>query len=145
VDVACILHLRTFWSRWTLRRRNAAALKIALQLAAGQTRFTLLHVIETIEHAEGKEIDEFYAGLEAAAQQRLSNASQRFTEGGLSVETRILYGRRGPEIVRFVTDEDVDLVVLSSHRIDSSQGAKSWATLSYQIATFCPCPVLLVK
>jgi hypothetical protein len=39
----------------------------------------------------------------------------------------------------------VDLVVMSSHVIDAEEPHKSWATLSYQVATFCPCPVLLVK
>jgi manganese transport protein len=125
--------------------KNAAALETAFHLAAEQTRFTLLHIIETIEHAEGKDIEEFYATLEADSARRLAEAAQRFTAAALPVETRIVFGRRGPEIVRFATDGSVDLVVLSSHRIDPSQPARSWATLSYQIATFCPCPVLLVK
>jgi nucleotide-binding universal stress UspA family protein len=59
--------------------------------------------------------------------------------------SEIIYGRRRAEIIRYATQRGVDLVVMSSHVIDAEEPHKSWATLSYQVATFCPCPVLLVK
>jgi nucleotide-binding universal stress UspA family protein len=129
--------------------KNAAAVNVASRL--GQqcgARVTLLHVIETIEHATGKEIEDFYATLEGQARKKLAEAESSIADiadAELAVQSQILYGRRGPEIVRYAQDNAVDLVVMSSHPIDMNQPAKSWATLSYQVATFCPCPVLLVK
>ena len=126
--------------------KNTAAIETAKHLAAAdKARVTLLHVIETIEYAEGPETDQFYADLKAQAERKLSEAQQRCAEKELTVDTRIIFGRRGPEIVRLVNDEAVDLLVVSSHKIDFAEPAKSWSTLSYQISVFCPCPVLLVK
>jgi nucleotide-binding universal stress UspA family protein len=126
--------------------KNAAALDIARQLAApAGARVTLLHVIETIEHATGREIEEFYRGLESRAGKELREAERPLAAQGILVSTEIVYGRRGAEIVRYARERGVDLVVMSSHVIDPKGPGGGWATLSYQVATFCPCPVLLVK
>jgi universal stress protein A len=126
--------------------KNAAALEIAGRLAApAGARVTLLHVIEAIEYATGKEIDEFYRGLEGRAEKELREAERPLSAKGILVTTEIVYGRRGAEIIRYASERGADLVVMSSHVIDAKEPHKSWATLSYQVATFCPCPVLLVK
>jgi universal stress protein A len=126
--------------------KNAAAIDIAGRLAGpAGPRVTLLHVIETIEQATGKEIDEFYRSLAERAEKELCEAQRPLAAKGISVTAEIVYGRRGPEIVRYAAQRSVDLVVLSSHVIDAKEPHKSWATLSYQVATFCSCPVLLVK
>ena len=49
------------------------------------------------------------------------------------------------EILRFAVDEEVDLIVLASHRLDPSKPGDGWSTLSYRIGILAPCPVLLVK
>jgi nucleotide-binding universal stress UspA family protein len=113
-----------------------------------RARVTLLHVIERVEHAEDtedEEIQEFYRGLEQKARERFKPMTARFVDQGLSVEQQIVYGRRGPEIVRYTIEHEADLIVLSSHRIDPSEQPLEWATLSYQVSILCPCPVLLVK
>ncbi len=126
--------------------KNATALNIACRMAQqGGAQVSLLHVIETIEHASGREIDDFYAMLERQAERKLAEAGRSLTEKKVAVQTQVLYGRRGPVIVRYAQEHGVDLVVMSSHPIDMSQPGRSWATISYQVATFCPCPVLLVK
>jgi hypothetical protein len=53
-----------------------------------------------------------------------------------------VYGKRGEEIIRAAVQEEVDLIILSSHKVDAAQ---SWGTLSYKIAVLSPYPVLLVK
>lgn len=126
--------------------KNAVAIDVALQLAvACQSRVTLLHVIERIGYAEDEEIGEFYNTLEAKAQENLAEMAGRFFETQLSVRQEILFGRRGPEIVRYAAQQDVDLVVLSSHKVNLAESTESWATLSYQVSILCPAPVLLVK
>ena len=113
--------------------------------ARDNARVTLLHVIESIEYASGSEIDDFYESLEAQALKRMEAAAEPLREEGVSVTCQIVYGRRGPQIVRYAIEQDVDLVVLSSHRVDLQQPARGWGTLSYQVSIACQCPVLLVK
>lgn len=126
--------------------KNTSAMDIALDLAQQhQSRVTLLHVIERIEYAEDQSIASFYDSLRQQAKAKLSSHVQRFIDAGVPIKEVVTLGKRGPDIVAYALDEDVDLVVLSSHQVDVSEGSKSWATLSYQIAILCPCPVLLVK
>jgi nucleotide-binding universal stress UspA family protein len=127
--------------------RNQAALEIAFEMAEVNTaRVTLLHVIERIDAgAEDEETDSFYDQIRQRAESELESQSQRFVEARLRTEFKIRLGKRVEEIVRYVVDRDVDLVILNSHRIDADQPVKSVATLSYQVSILAPCPVLLVK
>jgi universal stress protein A len=125
---------------------NESALSVALQLAQqNDSRVILLHVIETIDHVPEAELKSFYETLEQSARENLVGAAERFESEQVPVAREIVFGRRGPEIVRCAVQQDVELVVMSSHRIDAANGTAGWATLSYQVAAVCPCPVLLVK
>ncbi len=127
--------------------KNMAALDIAFEIAeVNAARVTLLHVIERIdEAAEDQESDAFYERLRQRADAELESRCQRFVEAGLSAEYKVRFGKRAEEIVQFVIERDVDLVVLSSHPIDQGEPVRSVATISYQVSVFAPCPVLLVK
>lgn len=126
--------------------KNQAALDVAFELAvANRAAVTLLHVIESIDLSDDEEIQEFYRQLEERAEGELELRSQRFTEAGLNVEWKIRYGKRAKEIVAFEREHDIDLIVMSSHPLDVEQPARSFATLSYQVAVLCRCPILLVK
>jgi nucleotide-binding universal stress UspA family protein len=63
----------------------------------------------------------------------------------LEIEPAIVFGRRGPQIVQYADQHQMDLIVLSSHVVDPRRPGEGWATLSYQVSIACPCPVLLVK
>lgn len=131
-------------------KKNLAALDVAFEMASqNQARTTLLHVVEQIAaddtDDEDADLQEFYSQLQQRATTDLEAMSQRFAEAGLSVEYKVWVGARVPEIVRFTAERDVDLVVLSSHRLDPEQPAQSLARVSYQVSILCPCPVLLVK
>jgi hypothetical protein len=39
----------------------------------------------------------------------------------------------------------VDLIVLTSHPLEPDRPGGGWGTISYQVAVFADCPVLLVK
>lgn len=126
--------------------KNRAAVDIAFELAVqNKARTTLLHVIETIEYVPDEETAEFYRKLEERADGELDLISQRFETAHVNVACKIRYGKRAQEIVRYELDHDVDLIVMSSHRIDSEHPVQSLGTLSYQVAMLCQCPVLLVK
>ena len=127
-------------------QKNNVALKIALSLAEqNHSRVTLLHVIETIDYAEDEEIADFYESMKKKARVNLAACAERFHEERIPVEEKIVLGKRGHGIVTYAMRKEVDLVVLSSHRITLDQAAGGWATLSYQVSILCQCPVLLVK
>lgn len=126
--------------------KNLAALDIAFEIAVqNQARVTLLHVIETIADLTDAEINEFYNRLDTRANTELETMAQRFAEAGLKIDQKIRYGKRLREIVQDSIDRQIDLIVLSSHKIEKDQPVENWGTLSYQISVICQCPVLLVK
>lgn len=126
--------------------KNAAALQVTRDMASwNEARVTLLHVIERVQYADDEEIQSFYSSLEEKAMGHLEQMAQQFADQRSDVQQCVVYGRRGPEIVRYTVEHGVDLVVMSSHQVDLSDLAGEWATLSYQVSILCPCPVLLVK
>ena len=129
--------------------KNEAALASAIEIAGRgdgeESEVTLLHVIETIEHVEFDEMKDFYRGLEARAAARLFALEERFQKAGVRVRHDILYGKRAEAIVRFAEDHEMDLMILSSHKVDREHPALGWGTISYRIAIVARCPVLLVK
>jgi nucleotide-binding universal stress UspA family protein len=131
--------------------KNEAALNTAIDLAraaSGGTdpaRVTLLHVIETIEHVEFEEMESFYRGLETRATAKLFGMEERFKTAGIPVYHEILYGKRAEAIVNHAEERGMDLIVLSSHKVDRDHPALSVGAISYRIAIVARCPVLLVK
>ena len=57
----------------------------------------------------------------------------------------LIYGRRAEQIVTFAAANDVDLIVLASHRVDPSKMNRDWGTISYKVGLLAQCPGLLVK
>jgi universal stress protein A len=129
-----------------LTPRDAKALEVALTLCADENgRVTLVHVIETIDNADGDEFQPFYDRLEQRAGAEMLEIIGRMESGEGNIHTRILFGKRVREIVRFADENEVDLIVLSSHRIERTEPAEGWATISYRVAILAHCPVLMVK
>ena len=126
--------------------KNAAAMEVVDEIAvANHSRVTLLHVIETIDFVEGKELEDFYAMLEARSRQNLNAAANRFVEDGLVVHADVVYGKRAAEIVRYAKEQDVSLIIMSSRPVPLEAPIRGLGTLSQQVAILCHCPVLLVK
>jgi nucleotide-binding universal stress UspA family protein len=57
----------------------------------------------------------------------------------------IVRGRRAEEIVKYAAANEVDLIVLASHRVNPSAVDRDWGTISYKVGILAQCPVLLVK
>ncbi len=127
--------------------KNGAAIDVALDLATQfGSRLTLLHVIERIEHLGDDELRSFYDMLEQKAIDNLEKMAERVTEHGIRVDRVIEYGKRAYEIIRYSQKNDVQLVLLSSRKVDLNHpAAANLGTLSHQISIFCQCPVLMVK
>jgi universal stress protein A len=126
--------------------KNESALNTAVDFARGKdAKVTLLHVIETIEHVELDEMADFYRGLETRAAAKLYGLEERFKHALIPVYHDIICGKRAETIVRYAEEREVDLIVLSSHKVDRDQPALSLGAISYRIAIVARCPVLLVK
>lgn len=122
------------------------ALNIAVKMALHeQSRITLLHIIETIADTEFEEFEDFYLKLKRRAQKKMEQMLAGYQQELLSIQREIAYGKRVNEIVKFADENAIDLIVLSSHRIEVTESSKGWGTISYKVGILSPCPVMLVK
>ncbi len=125
--------------------RNPEALALALALAKmSNGRVSLLHVIKLISGAL-EEFQDFYEKLEADAHEKMTALIAAQPDSGIPLTVHIIVGHRVEEILRFTTAQDVDLVVMSSHKIDLQHPDEGWGTISHKVSILAQCPVLLVK
>ena len=125
--------------------KNNQALQIAKQIAEqNKADVSLVHVVETISDMNDEEMSAFYARLKERSVEKMDPLAEMFSQGGIQVYQKTLLGKPAEQIVRYAIDDNIDLLILSSHKFNPSEG-KGWATLSYQVSLICPCPVLLVK
>lgn len=128
-----------------LTDRTLKALNIALKIAVHDgASITLLHVIETIEDTE-EDFSGFYSKLGKAAEKKMNGIIEDFRVDGPPIAKEIIYGKRVREIIRFAGEKEIDLIVLSSHRVDVDNAVQGWGTISYKVGILSQCPVLLVK
>jgi nucleotide-binding universal stress UspA family protein len=128
-----------------LSSKSQAAIDFAYELATHfRGEVILLHVIETIEHVEFDELKVFYQHLENSARKRMQQFSERFINNKLHVDQALVYGHRTKEIVDYAIGSKVDLIVMSSHRIEPDR-LHEWSSISHAVAILSPCPVMLVK
>jgi len=118
------------------------AYECAIQFSA---EVILLHVIETIEHVQFEELKPFYQRLENSARNGLVEFSERFVANKMKVDQALVYGHRSKEIIDYVAENRIDLIIMASHRIDPDRPGHDWSSISYTVAILSPCPVLLVK
>ena len=128
-----------------LTERTDKALQLAGRLASGGARVTLFHVIETIEGLPFEDLRPFYERMDRKARTTMKLLAKRAPEGAVNATHAVACGRRAEEIVRFASANDVDLIVLASHRVNPSRVNRDWGTISYQVGILAQCPVLLVK
>lgn len=129
-----------------LTDKSVKALDIALRIGSKDGfKITLLHAIEIIDGANEEDFGDFYERLEKRAQKKLEEMVNLYEKENPNINTVIVFGNRVREIVRYVYDNDADLIVLSSHKIEKVDASQGWATISYQVGILSPCPVMMVK
>jgi nucleotide-binding universal stress UspA family protein len=129
-----------------LSNRHRQALEAAANLAKQSgAEVTLLHIIEVITGLSMEEERDFYKRLEKKARNHLTPLACHLKQKQIPSRTEVLYGQRGPEVVRYATEMGADLIVLTSPRIDPNNPEVGWGSLSYKISIMSLCPVLLVK
>lgn len=129
--------------------RSHAALDVAFELAVqNKASVSLLHVVQNIESGPDgpdEETRQFYAQVCQRAESDLEQLARRFEDALIDCEFKVHVGDRLQEILSFAAHHRVDLIVMSSHRVDPEHIAETWGTLSYKISVLCECPVLLLK
>jgi universal stress protein A len=126
--------------------KSLKAMNVAVKMALSEEcKLTLLHVIETIENAEYEEFKGFYDKLKNRAEERMDETADRYGREKLPIHTEIILGNRAREIIGFAQEHDIDLIVLSSHKIAADRPGEGWGTISYKVAILSHCPVLMIK
>jgi nucleotide-binding universal stress UspA family protein len=129
-----------------LTDKHGQALDVAARMAKqNKGEIILIHVIEVIEGLSLDEERAFYSRIEKNAHASLQRAGEHLTEQGVPWSEEVLYGNRCAEVVRYAAGAGIDLIVLSSPRLDVNAPGPDWGSLSYKIGLLCQCPVLLVK
>ena len=129
-----------------LSDRGNRALEIALNMAVGKDcRVVFFHVVEKIDDSEDEEFRSFYDKLIEKARRKMNAAVGRYDTGRAAVDIQIILGNRVKEIIDFTIKNGIDLIVLSSHKLEKVDAAEGWATISYKIGILAPCPVMMVK
>jgi universal stress protein A len=126
--------------------RHQQALDIAGRLAKqNDGEVILLHAIEVLPGLWLEEERDFYERLEQMSREHLAKVGRSLEAHQVPRREEIVYGSRAQEIVRYASEASVDLIVLSSHRIDLQDPTSGWGTVSYKVGILSQCPVLLVK
>ena len=87
----------------------------------------------------------FYSGLEKRSFKGLNNIINRLDITEAEVEPQVVYGNRTQEIVRYAKENNVDLIIMKSHKVDLEEPNQGWGTISYKVSILAQCPVMLVK
>ncbi len=129
-----------------LTERNRKAMDIAAGMALeNEGVITLLHVIETLEEADSEDFKKFYKQLGTRAAKVIDKLVSKYGSEKITIQKEILYGKRVYEILNFAAAHEVDLIIMSSHKLDPDNATEGWGTISFKVGVLAHCPVMLVK
>jgi nucleotide-binding universal stress UspA family protein len=121
-------------------------LEIAKNLATKyESTIHILHVVEIIADTTFSEYEDFYKKLEKRAQKRMNTLMARYQGEAVQLLPHISYGRRVQEILTYVREHKIDLIIMNSHKVELENPFQSWGTISYKVALLSESPVMLVK
>jgi nucleotide-binding universal stress UspA family protein len=129
-----------------LADRHEPSLEIAARLATpGASEVTVLHVIELLRDLPREADPKFYQRLEDKSRAQLDVLTAHLKDKGVSARPVVVFGDRVREVLRYATEEAVDLIVLTSHPVEPDEPGAGLATMSYLVGIAARCPVMLVK
>ncbi|MEN6376176.1 MAG: universal stress protein [Smithella sp.] len=105
----------------------------------------LLHVIEIIPEATFAEFEDFYKKLEKKAQHQMRSIISNYMGKSALPLHHISYGNRVEEILKFIKQYEIDLIIMNSHKAKMKNPLRDWGTISYRVALLSESPVMLVK
>jgi len=127
-------------------QKHTNPLEIAANLAEKFTStIHLLHVIEIIPDAAFSEFEDFYNKLEKRAQKKMSTLVSNHKGKSVQILPHISYGNRVQEILKFISQYEIDLIIMNSHKVNLKHPIHGWGTISYKVVLLSGSPVMLVK
>lgn len=127
-------------------QKHINPIEIAINLAEKYiSAIHLLHVIEIIRDADFTEFEDFYNKLEKKAQKQMSTLLSTYKGKSVQTLTHINYGNRVQEILKFIKEYEIDLIIMNSHKVELRNPIQDWGTISYKVALLSEIPVMLVK
>ena len=127
-------------------KKHINPLAMATSLAKNyKSTIHLVHVIEIIPNTTFAEYENFYDNLEKKAQQQMSILISDDQGKSVQILPHIRYGNRVEEILKFVKEHEIDLIIMNSHKVEFENPIHSWGTISYKVALLSERPVMLVK
>ena len=128
------------------------ALPYAAAIArATKAQIICVHVVEPVTPAVGytgladpMPIADISEQLEDSAERQLPKLAEGEECTGLNVEEVIVHGDAAAEIVRVATEQEVDLIVISSHG-RTGFGRIIFGSTAESVVRHASCPVLVVK
>jgi len=127
-------------------KKHINTLKIATNLAEKhKSTIHLLHVIEIIPDTSFKELEDFYKKLEKKAQNQMKAIMLNYKDKSVPILHHITYGNRVQEILKFIKQYEIDLIIMNSHKAKMNNPIRDWGTISYKVALLSERPVMLVK
>lgn len=122
------------------------AVDIALKYGAG---LSIVHVVYDITktagwHVPHTSIDEIYRDIEKSARAELEKSFTDEMRGISGIEYKVLKGTPYEEIIKFASEQRVDLIVLGTHGRRGIDRVLFGSTAE-QIVRNAPCPVLSVR
>jgi len=127
-------------------KKHINPLEIATSLATKYKGIIhLLHVVEIIADTTFTEYEDFYSKLEKRAQKQMSALIASYQGKAVQIFPHIAYGNRVQEILKFINENKIDLIIMNSHKVEMNNPIQSWGTISYRVALLSDCPVMLAK
>ncbi|MBT8402122.1 MAG: universal stress protein [Rhodothermia bacterium] len=127
-----------------LTDKNRQAVKQAIEMVdRNDGSITLLHVVETLD-LPYEEMQDFYEQLADTASRKMEEIISQ-DMSGIQALYEVVFGRRTRSILSFATENESDVIILSSRRFDPNDDGSAVMTISHQVSIFAPCSVVLLK
>lgn len=126
------------------RNSVRAAEKAAYMAKLRNADFTVLYVVDSSTSKSDVLLEGDRGAVDERRKQRLAPVEKILNEKGVAAEIRILKGDPGPSIVKYVNENQFDLVVIGSRGLNSLQ-EMVLGSVSHKVAKRVHCPVMIVK
>jgi len=100
-------------------KKHISPLDAATDLAKKyKSTIHLLHVVEIIPNTTFTEYKNFYNNLEKKAQKQMSILISSYQGKSVQILPHINYGNRVQEILKFIKENKIDLIIMNSHKVE---------------------------
>ncbi|WP_354958373.1 universal stress protein [Bacillus sp. CECT 9360] len=121
-----------------------AAEKAAYMAKLENAMITVLYVVDSSTSKSDVLLEGDRGAVDERRKQRLAPVEEILNKKGIGAEIKILKGDPGPSIVKYVNENQFDLVVIGSRGLNSLQ-EMVLGSVSHKVAKRVQCPVMIVK